>query len=227
MSPDTVTPPTVPRTSSIFEAGSKPRIAPSRSRSVPARGALSTGLPLWVRRKWIAGWASAMACTSRSVWASSAWALFRNLSRAGVLKKRSWASTRVPGVAATSSFSATAPPSPRTSVPVSEPRSHESTEKRVTAQMAGSASPLNPSVAIASRSLSVASLEVACRVSARSTSSGAIPVPSSLTRMSWRPASLRSTAMAAPSASMAFSTSSLTTEAGRSTTSPAAILLTR
>src|SRR6266496_3006785 len=41
--------------------------------------------------------------------------------------------------------------------------------------MTGSASPLNPSVAIASRSLSVASLEVACRVSARSTSSGAIP----------------------------------------------------
>ena len=42
-----------------------------------------------------------------------------------------------------------------------------------------------------------------------------------------RPASRRSTVTWVLSASSAFSTSSLTTEAGRSTTSPAAILFTR
>ncbi len=168
-----------------------------------------------------------MASSRRRAAATSAGALLRNLRRAGVLKKRSCASTVVPAGAATSSFSLTVPPSPRTSVPVSAPRGHESTEKRVTAQIAGRASPRNPSVVIASRSASVASLEVACRRRARSTSSVDIPTPSSVTRISARPASRRSTVTWVLSASSAFSTSSLTTEAGRSTTSPAAILFTR
>src|SRR6185503_1877148 len=54
-----------------------------------------------------------------------------------------------------------------------------------------------------------------------------MPHPSSRTRTNERPPPSISTATAAASASSAFSTSSLTTEAGRSTTSPAAILLTR
>jgi len=103
------------------------------------------------------------------------------------------------------------------------PRGDERTAKRVTAQMAGSASPRKPSVAMASRSASVSSFDVAWRRSARSTSSAVIPIPSSVTRMSWRPASFSSTVTARAPASIAFSTSSLTTEAGRSTTSPAAI----
>ena len=60
--------------------------------------------------------ASAMASSRRSAAASSLGAVFRNLSRAGVLKKRSCASTVVPAGAATSSFSMTVPPSPRTRV---------------------------------------------------------------------------------------------------------------
>ena len=112
-------------------------------------------------------------------------------------------------------------------MPDASPRGDERTAKRVTAQMAGSASPRKPSVAMASRSASVSSLEVAWRRSARSTSSAVMPIPSSVTRMSWRPASFSSTVTARAPASIAFSTSSLTTEAGRSTTSPAAILFTR
>src|SRR5436853_3800749 len=50
-----------------------------------------------------------------------------------------------------------------------------------------------------------------------------MPHPSSLTRMSWRPPSSTATSMVVAPASSAFSTSSFTTDAGRSTTSPAAI----
>ncbi|VTR69466.1 hypothetical protein DESC_740205 [Desulfosarcina cetonica] len=54
-----------------------------------------------------------------------------------------------------------------------------------------------------------------------------MPWPLSATRISLRPPCSISTMMRVLPASMAFSTSSLTTEAGRSTTSPAAILLER
>jgi hypothetical protein len=50
-----------------------------------------------------------------------------------------------------------------------------------------------------------------------------MPQPSSATAMNSRPPSRTSTRMREAPASIAFSTSSLTTEAGRSTTSPAAI----
>src|SRR5437879_745911 len=89
--------------------------------------------------------------------------------------------------------------------------------------MDGSASPRKPSVVMASRSPTPAILLVACRASAIGSSSDAMPQPSSRTRT--RPTPPRSTSMSmrvAP-ASSAFSTSSLTTEAGRSITSPAAI----
>jgi len=120
--PDTVTPLRVPRTSSIFEACSKPRIAPKpvseragAARSARACRCGSAEMDRRVRER------DGLHESQRL--ASSAWALFRNLRRAGVLKKRSWARQWCPVRAATSSFSATAPPSPRTSVPVSEPRS--------------------------------------------------------------------------------------------------------
>ena len=54
---------------------------------------------------------------------------------------------------------------------------------------------------------------------------GDIPLPSSITWMDVRPASATSTLMCFAPASIAFSTSSLTTEAGRWMTSPAAIWL--
>src|SRR6267378_2435069 len=93
--------------------------------------------------------------------------------------------------------------------------------------MLGSASPRNPSVAIRSRSSARRILLVAWRSIASRASSGSMPSPSSSTRMSFLPPSSTVTAIRRAPASIEFSTSSLMTEAGRSTTSPAAIWLAR
>ena len=98
---------------------------------------------------------------------------------------------------------------------------------RETAQIAGSASPRKPRVAMAARSSSAAILDVAWRASASSASAPVMPVPSSATEIRAAPPSRSSTVTVPASASSAFSTSSFTAAAGRSTTSPAAILLTR
>src|SRR5262249_31785340 len=89
--------------------------------------------------------------------------------------------------------------------------------------MEGSASPRKPKVVMPSRSSTQAILLVACREMAIGSSSAAIPHPSSRTRMSPVPPRSTSTSMRCAPASRLFSTSSLTTEAGRSITSPAAI----
>ena len=73
------------------------------------------------------------------------------------------------------------------------------------------------------RSSPVRSLEVAWRKKAVGSSAGAMPQPLSVTRMRPMPPRWISTTTAELPASMVFSTSSLTTLAGRSTTSPAAI----
>ena len=100
-------------------------------------------------------------------------------------------------------------------------------ERCATLAIEGRASPRNPCVPIDSRSESARSLEVAWRSSAASASSRDMPWPSSRTRISVRPPPSISTCTPRAPASSAFSTSSFTTDAGRSTTSPAAILLTR
>jgi hypothetical protein len=66
-------------------------------------------------------------------------------------------------------------------------------------------------------------LLVAWRSSASRASPGVIPQPSSATAIQSRPPPRSSTRTRLAPASSAFSTSSFTTEAGRSTTSPAAI----
>src|SRR5262245_44842759 len=96
---------------------------------------------------------------------------------------------------------------------------------RATAPIEGSASPRNPSVRMSSRSSS-GSLEVAWRSTASARSSRLMPLPSSVTQIARRPPPSVSTSMWVAPASSAFSTSSLTTLAGRSTTSPAAMRLT-
>jgi len=106
---------------------------------------------------------------------SSVAGAFRNLSRAGVLKKRSWTSTVVPASPGTVRRWLTTPPSPPSRRPSSASWARLVTVKRETAQMAASASPRKPSVAMASRSSSRASLEVACRSSASGSSSGVMP----------------------------------------------------
>src|SRR5262245_24154941 len=98
--------------------------------------------------------------------------------------------------------------------------------KRLTEAIDGKASPRKPSVRMSLRSSS-GSLEVQWRSTASASSPAVMPTPSSVTEMKLRPPSFRVTAMRWAPASMAFSTSSLTALAGRSTTSPAAMRLTR
>ena len=86
------------------------------------------------------------------------------------------------------------------------------------------ASPLKPRLSTVSKSSAVVILLVACLRKAVLISSGSIPQPLSVTRMKDIPPSLISTVTASAPASIAFSNSSLTILAGRSITSPAAIL---
>lgn len=94
----------------------------------------------------------------------------------------------------------------------------------VTAAMLDNASPLNPNDAICDRSSTVSILLVECRRNALFTSSFGIPHPLSRILIKEIPPSLISTVTDVEPASMAFSTSSFTIEAGLSITSPAAIL---
>ena len=95
-------------------------------------------------------------------------------------------------------------------------------ESRATAPIDGSASPRKPSVLMASKSPS-GSLDVAWRSTASARSSALMPEPSSVTRIRRRPPSSITISMRVAPASIAFSTISLTADAGRSTTSPAAM----
>ena len=90
-----------------------------------------------------------------------------------------------------------------------------------TLAIAGSASPRNPIVRIPHSSSALRSFDVAWRSSASAASRGDIPQPSSTTRIAVLP--VTSMLIVRAPASIALSTSSLTTEAGRSMTSPAAI----
>ena len=74
------------------------------------------------------------------------------------------------------------------------------------------------------RSSALRILLVEWRKNAARTSSLSIPIPLSAIRINVMPPSLISTVTAVAPASIAFSASSLTTDAGRSMTSPAAIL---
>ena len=95
---------------------------------------------------------------------------------------------------------------------------------RDTAAMLASASPRKPSVVTCSKSSTADTLLVAWRENAQTASSADIPSPSSTTAIRSTPAPSSSTRIFLAPASREFSISSFTTEAGRSTTSPAAIL---
>jgi hypothetical protein len=94
-----------------------------------------------------------------------------------------------------------------------------------TAAILASASPLKPSEDTVKRSSIDLILLVACLLNAISISSFLIPEPLSVTLINEIPPSFASTVTAVAPASIAFSTSSFTTEDGLSITSPAAILL--
>ena len=114
---------------------------------------------------------------------------------------------------------------PRASSPGPRRARRLSSVSRATLAIEGSASPRKPSVATCSIASS-GSFEVAWRSSASAISSGVMPQPSSVTSIQASPPSSILTAIRVAPASIAFSTSSLSAEAGRSTTSPAAMRLT-
>ena len=153
-------------------------------------------------------------------------AAFRNLRRAGTLKNKSRTSTVVPALPAAGRTSPTRPPSSRISWAGSSPRRLRM-RARDTLPMLASASPRKPIVLTAASSASSRTLLVACCANASGNSSAGMPPPSSTTRISALPPSSISTAMRLAPASIAFSTSSLTTLAGRSITSPAAMRFTK
>lgn len=150
----------------------------------------------------------------------------RNLRRAGTLPNRSSTRMRVPGGKAAGPSSVTTPWSVTRFQPSSAPRGRLSMVRRATEPIEGSASPRKPSVETISI-CSSGSFEVAWRSSARAISSGRMPQPSSVTSMRSKPPEAMRTVICVAPASTAFSTSSLSAEAGRSTTSPAAMRLTR
>ena len=93
-----------------------------------------------------------------------------------------------------------------------------------TEAMEGIASPLKPKVWILKRSYSFLILDVAWREKQSFASSRDIPQPSSSIIISFTPLSIKVIDIFLAPASIAFSTSSFTTEEGLSTTSPAAII---
>ena len=97
--------------------------------------------------------------------------------------------------------------------------------KRDTELILANASPLKPKLKMASRSSRSAILLVACRANARLNSSFGMPQPLSRMRIKFAPPFSISIWILFAPASRLFSTNSFTTDAGRSTTSPAAIWL--
>src|SRR5579862_6564941 len=130
----------------------------------------------------------------------------------------------VPLPRAASSQRSILPPAISTRVPVASSSARVSSSRRETEDIDGRASPRKPKVAMESRSFTSRSLLVAWRSKASKASSRSMPQPSSAMRIRRRPPLSTSSRKDVAPASSEFSRSSLTTEAGRSTTSPAAIL---
>ena len=129
----------------------------------------------------------------------------------------------VPSGAPAGRISCISPASRLMYVPSAAPCSQVVSSMCETLEMAARASPRKPSVPMDSRPRSSCSLLVAWRKNATPASSALIPQPSSVMRMSSAPPPENSTVIFRAPASMAFSKSSLTADAGRSTTSPAAM----
>ena len=156
---------------------------------------------------------------------SSVWLDLRNLRRAGTLKNRLFTVKLHPRAHDTGSWFWSFEPAMAISVPSSSVSLRVFSSTCATAAMEASASPRKPMVCKANRSAASRILEVAWRSKERRASVSDMPFPSSMTWMAVFPASVINTWMFLASASMAFSTSSFTTEAGRWITSPAAIWL--
>ena len=151
--------------------------------------------------------------------------VLRNFLRAGTLKKRFSTMKLLPMGQETGCCDTTFEAEISMSVPISLSAVLVFSFTWATAAMEARASPRNPMVERAKRSSAFFIFDVACRSKARRASVSDIPLPSSITCIDVRPASMTMTLMRLAPASTAFSTSSFMTEAGRCMTSPAAIWL--
>ena len=208
---------------SRHEATSCPSTSASAVSSRPLPLVFIDGCPSSVSATRTSGRASAYRRTSWLIAADSARGLRVNFNRAGIGWNRLRTQTVVPRGRPRVPRRSTRPA--RIPIVAARPLSSTllATSTSATAAMLGSASPRNPSVEISSRSRTSSILLVAWRWNASSNWSGGMPWPSSATRISRSPPPSTSTRTSDAPASSALSTSSLTTETGRSTTSPAAI----
>ncbi len=184
------------------------------------------GLQLWLRRNSIPGRASASDFTSSSMCPNSVRSARRNLRRAGTAWNRSCTSTQVPTAPEAGCGAPKRAPAASMRQACSASRVREVSCKRDTEVIDASASPRKPMLATRVRSSKLAILLVACAAKASGNSSHGMPAPSSRTRISRAPPCAMSISIFVAPASRLFSTSSFTTDAGRSITSPAAIWLT-
>ena len=159
------------------------------------------------------------------MWPISVEAVRRNFRRTGVLKNSCRTSTRVPGAPFHGRTALSSLPLHSTHAPDEWPCGRDCKTTWATPPMDASASPRKPNVPMENRSSADESLLVAWLDSASGRSSGAMPQPSSTMRMRSAPPCSTSISMQVAPASTEFSSNSLTTLAGRSMTSPAAIWL--
>ena len=184
-------------------------------RRVGAAGRFITSVSLCMRRKVRVGLAKTTRSNSVMMLRNSVSFDLRNFRRAGTLKKRFLTEKMAPSGQASGAMSISSEPSIVRRVPNSVPRARVRSSTCATAAMEGSASPRKPIVRSEKRSSAAAIFEVACRSKAMRASVSDMPLPSSITWISARPASLMWTVMCMAPASTAFSISSFTTEAGR------------
>ena len=185
------------------------------------------GLSLCRSVKWTCGAARAIRVNASLTWPNSVAVVRRNFRRTGVLKNRLCTSTAVPGGQPHGADAPTAPPVASISPPLWLSGVRLRSTSRLTSAIEASASPRNPSVPMRNRSSASASLLVAWLARASGNSSVGMPPPLSTTRTISNPPCRTETSIRVAPASMAFSINSFTTLAGRSITSPAAILLIR
>ena len=212
-----------PSSGSSALAGAGPKTCARRCSSRSAAENAKAVRPSCARVKATSGYPSARVARNVEIRANSAAGARRYSRRAGTFAKSARTLTRVPCGAAIGSGCETLLPCASTIQPTSLAAVREIRRTCATAAILASPSPRKPSETIRSRSPACASLLVACRAKARCSSAASMPAPSSLTSIASRPPRVTETTMRVAPASSAFSTSSFTTESGRSTTSPAAI----
>ena len=161
------------------------------------------------------GFTKAIRSNSLMIFRNSVSFDFKNFRRAGTLKKRFFTEKILPSLQASGSILSKLDPAMDRQVPSSAPLARVRNSIWATAAIEANASPRKPIVCKENKSSAVEILEVACRSKAMRASVSDIPFPSSITCINVLPASLMFTWILEAPASTAFSTNSLTTEAGR------------